>query len=189
MRSVRFMLIAVPLIAAVSACSTPPPPAPPPPPPSTAVTTSLKVVSDIAKDDVMKSVALVPEAKLSFQPTKEVRTFAQLFGHIADSNYFFCATAKGEKAPDSSAEKLTKTAELKKALADSFAYCDAVFASLNDTTGAAMVKVEGLDVTKLATMSFNTAHNFEHYGNLVTYMRMNKMVPPSSQPAPAAAGK
>jgi hypothetical protein len=47
-----------------------------------------------------------------------------------------------------------------------------------------MVKVEGLDVTKLATMSFNTAHNMEHYGNIVTYMRMNKMVPPSSQPPP-----
>ena len=189
MRPVHLMLIAVPLIAAVSACSTPPPPAPPPPPPSTAVTTSLKVVSDIAKTDVMKSLALVPEAKLSFQPTKEVRTFAQLFGHIADSNYFFCGTAKGDRAPDSQAEKLTKTADLQKALADSFAYCDAVFASLNDTTGAAMVKVEGLDVTKLATMSFNTAHNFEHYGNLVTYLRMNKIVPPSSQPAPPAAGK
>jgi uncharacterized damage-inducible protein DinB len=149
----------------------------------------VKSIGDIVEGYVTKAAEQMPEAKYSYQPTKEVRTFGQLIGHIADSNYFFCGTAKGEKAPEPGAEKMTKKADLQKALAESFAYCDAVYASLNDTTGAAPVKVEGMDETKLSTMSFNTAHDFEHYGNIVTYLRLNKMVPPSSQPATPAPGK
>ena len=66
---------------------------------------------------------------------------------------------------------------------DAFAHCDRVFASLNDTTGAAEAVIEpinNLKTTKLGALSFDAAHNYEHYGNLVTYMRLNNMVPPSS---------
>jgi hypothetical protein len=55
---------------------------------------------------------------------------------------------------------------------------------LNDQTGAAeavIAPINNLKTTKLGALSFNTSHNSEHYGNLVTYMRLNKMVPPSSQ--------
>jgi uncharacterized damage-inducible protein DinB len=184
MRRLIAVLSCLPVIAAVSACQQPAPPPPAPaPPPSTAVTASVKVVSDMVRGYITKSLDEVPDAKLSYQPTKEVRTFAQLFGHIADSNYFFCAASKGEKAPESAAEKLTTKADLKKALADSFAYCDGAFSAINDQTGGAAVEVEGTKSTKIGALGFNSSHNFEHYGNMVTYFRLNKMVPPSSQPS------
>ena len=81
---------------------------------------------------------------------------------------------------------MTAKADLQKALAASFEFCDRAFAGLNDQTGAAeatIVPINNMKTTRLGALSFNAAHDMEHYGNLVTYMRMNKMVPPSSQPA------
>jgi uncharacterized damage-inducible protein DinB len=174
------------LALAGAACS-PPPPAPiPAPPPSTAVTDSLKATFAIAKDDLTKTAEQVPEAKYAYQPTKEVRTMGQILAHVADSNYMFCGVASGEKGPAESAEQTKKKkADIQQALADSFEFCDRAFAGLNDQTGGAEVTladIGNMKSTKLGVLSFNTAHDMEHYGNLVTYMRLNKMVPPSSQP-------
>ena len=66
-----------------------------------------------------------------------------------------------------------------KALADSITYCNKVIASLNDTNSGEMTKFFG-GMPKIAVVYFNIAHCNEHYGNLVTYMRLNKIVPPSS---------
>ena len=181
----RFALLTSMLVG-LSACAPPAPPPPPPaPPPSTAVTTSLKFLHDMVKNNITKSLEQIPENRLAFQPTKEVRTMGQLFGHIADGNYLFCSAASGEAAPSSSVEKtMTSKADLTKALAESYAFCDRAFAALNDATGAAeatIVPINNMKTTKFGALSFNTTHDNEHYGNLVTYMRMNKMVPPSSQ--------
>jgi uncharacterized damage-inducible protein DinB len=124
----------------------------------------------------------VSEADYAFKPTPEVRSFGQLIGHVADSNYGICATAAGEKPPVGDVEK-TKTAkaDLQKALADSFAYCDKIWASMAGPKGMEMVKFFGGEQPRLAVLAFNTSHDFEHYGNIVTYMRLKGMVPPSSQ--------
>ncbi len=160
-------------------------PAPPPPPPSTAVTASIRTPYDIGKGYITKAAEQFPEGKYGFQPTKDVRTFGQIVAHIADGNYLFCSVASGDKGPEGSVEKMaTKKADIQKALADSFAFCDRAFAGLNDQTGAAeatIVPINNMKTTRLGALSFNGAHNMEHYGNLVTYMRINKMVPPSSQ--------
>src|SRR5687768_7888198 len=71
------------------------------------------------------------EADYAFKPTPEVRSFGEIVGHVADSNFQFCSAAKGEKAPVSGIEKtMTTRAELQTALAESFAYCNAVYAEL-----------------------------------------------------------
>ena len=129
-----------------------------------------------------KAADQLPENLYGYKPTPEVRTFGQQFGHIADSNYEFCAPVLGEKVPVEGIEK-TKTAkaDLVKAMAESFAYCDKAFASVTDATAAATVDFFGRPLAKLAVLSWNTAHDYDHYGNLVTYLRLNKMVPPSSQ--------
>ncbi len=167
-----------------AACAQPAPPTPPPAPPSTAVTASIRIPYEAGKGFILKAVDQFPEAKFGYQPTKEVRTFGQIAAHIADANYLFCSVAGTEKAPEGSVEKTAKSkADIQKALTDSFAYCDRAFAALNDTTGAAeatIVPINNMKTTKLGALSFDGAHNYEHYGNLVTYMRMNKMVPPSS---------
>src|SRR5687768_10022307 len=147
--------------------------------PPRAVTESLKGTADIAKSFVTRTAEQVPEAIFSYQPTKEVRTLGQILAHVADANYFFCGMASGEKGPADSIEKTrTSKADIQKALAESYAFCDRAFAALNDQTGAAGVviaQINNMKTTKLGVLSFNTAHNMEHYGNLVTYMRMNKM--------------
>ena len=69
-------------------------------------------------------------------------------------------------------------ADLQKALADSFAFCDAAWAAVTDAKAAEPVTMFGMPQTRIAVLSFNTAHDFEHYGNIVTYMRIKGMVPP-----------
>jgi uncharacterized damage-inducible protein DinB len=174
------------LVLAAAGCAQPAPP-PAPPPPSTAIVDAAKTQYEIAKGYLTRALEQVPEAKLSYRATPDVRTFAQLFAHVADANYMFCSYSRGEPSPSGMGEvEKTKTtkADIQKALADSFAYCDRAFAGLNDTSGAAGVTLEALNnmkTTRLGALTFNTMHDFEHYGNVVTYMRLNKMVPPSSQ--------
>jgi len=133
------------------------------------------------KNTLIKSAEKMPEENYSFQPTPEVRTFGQIIGHLADAQYEFCAPVKGEKK-SSTVEKTAKTkAELVAALKEGFAYCDPIYASLTDTAAAEKVKFFGRDMTKLGVLNFNIAHSNEHYGNLVTYLRIKGLVPPTSE--------
>lgn len=136
----------------------------------------------MVKGYLTKAAEQVGEDNYAFKPTPEVRSFGQIIGHVADANYMICAAAAGEKAPAGGIEKSATTkAALQKGLAESFAYCDKVFAGLGDAKGAELVTFFGNQQPRLAVLAFNTAHDFEHYGNLVTYMRLKGMVPPSSQ--------
>jgi uncharacterized damage-inducible protein DinB len=183
----RMGIVAVIALGAAACAQPAPPPPPPPAPPSTAVTESLKSGYGIVKDDLTKTAAQITDKQLSFKPVgvvTEVRNFGQILGHVADANYLFCSAALGEKGPDHDVEHTFKTkADLEKALADAFAYCDTAFAGMDDVKGAEAVTTVVGPSTRLGALAFNTAHDFEHYGNLVTYMRAMKMVPPSSQPA------
>ena len=147
-----------------------------------------KATYEVVKGYIIKSAAKVGEENYAFKPTPEVRSFGQLIGHVADSNFAICSTAAGEKPPmggfdpASSIEKSKTTkADLQQALADSFAYCDKVHAAMTDTAGAQTVKFFNGDMAKLSVLEFNTHHDFEHYGNMVTYMRLKGIVPPSSE--------
>ncbi len=151
-------------------------------PPANPLIAASKAVYGVAKNDVMGSVDKIPDNLWSFQPTKEVRTIAQLFAHIADGQYEFCSAAEG-KPVSKDVEKNAKTkAAIVAALKEAFAYCDTVYGGLTDANAAELVKFGGMRITRLGAMDFNTAHTMEHYGNLVTYMRLNGIVPPSSTP-------
>ena len=140
-----------------------------------------KTLYGMVKGNLVKAAEKMPEENYSFQPTKDVRTFGQLVGHVADAQYLFCAAAKGEqKASDAEKTKTTK-ADLVAALKASVEYCDGVFNAMTDTAGAEKVKFFGRDSNKLTILNFNVAHDNEHYGNIVTYMRLNGLVPPSSE--------
>ena len=102
-------------------------------------------------------------------------------GHIANANFMICGAATGEKGPGVDFEKTATTkAALQKALAESFAFCDQAYAAMTDARGAETVTFFGGERARLSVLAFNTAHNYEHYGNIVTYMRLKGMVPPSS---------
>jgi uncharacterized damage-inducible protein DinB len=145
--------------------------------------TAVKAQHEMAKGVLLKTAEKIPENLYSYRPTPDVRTVAQLIGHIADASGFFCSSASGQKPSAVSAEKtMTTKAQLTKALADAFAYCDKAIADMDDTKAMESIKFfAGGMSPRGMVLSFNTTHNYEHYGNLVTYMRLNKIVPPSSE--------
>ena len=137
-----------------------------------------------AKRDIVESADQMPDADYSFKPADTVRTFGQILAHVADSNYFYCARSKGEAppVPDGTLEKTATTkAAIVKALGESVKYCDAVYAALTPTSAAEMVKAGNNQIPRLQPLFNNVSHNVEHYGNLVTYFRIKKMVPPSTK--------
>ena len=143
---------------------------------------STRVLYDQVKDFITRSAEQVPEADYSFRPTESVRTFGQLIGHVANAHYMFCSTILGEQNPSQQNIEQTRTtkAELVAALAASFEYCDRAY-RISDAQGGEIVNVFGNQRPKLFALNFNVAHDMEHYGNIVTYMRIRGMTPPSSQ--------
>ncbi len=177
----RLAVICSVVALAASACAAPPAPAPEPPPPSTAVRDSLRSAFDTASTYVTRAAEQVPEARYSYRPTPEVRTLGELFAHIAQANNMICGASSGQAAPEATAAEAPTKADIQKALADSVAFCQAAFDAVDDTAGGEPLRLfDAIDSTRLGALAFNTAHLMEHYGNVVTYMRLNKMVPPSS---------
>lgn len=133
----------------------------------------------------------MPEENYSFKPTPEVRSFGQLVGHVADANYMFCSRATGEPNPMKDSIEKTKIskADLVAAVKDAAAYCDKTYDNMTDASGSQMVKFMNLSFAKLTLLSLNTAHTDEHYGNMVTYLRLKGMVPPTSANQPAQKPK
>ncbi|MGI8958289.1 MAG: DinB family protein [Bryobacteraceae bacterium] len=152
-----------------------------------------KGLHNYLKDDLIKAAEKMPEENYSFKPTPEVRSFGQIVGHVADAQFMFCSTVLGDGTKPPGIEKSkTSKADLVKALNDSFAYCDKAY-DMTDAHAAEMVKFMGRDMAKLTVLSINNAHDDEHYGNIVTYMRIKGLVPPSSerenQPPPKKEGQ
>lgn len=151
---------------------------------------AIKAEYGIAKMTITRAAAKMPEENYSFQPTPDIRTFGQLVGHVADAQYLFCSTAMGEKSPATGSVEKTKTSkgDLVAALKDAFAYCDKAYA-MTDAAAAEPVKFFGNPTNKLGVLAFSNMHDYEHYGNMVTYMRLKNIVPPSSEPRPSAPPK
>ena len=142
---------------------------------------TIQPLYEMAKGWLVKSAEMLPEADYGFKPTPAVRSFGQLIGHVANANYMICATAKGEKSPATQDfEKVTEKAALIKALKDALAYCDPIY-KMADADLSAPAEMFGIKMTRLGFAFLNVTHDNEHYGNLVTYLRMKGLTPPSSQ--------
>ena len=112
-----------------------------------------------------------------------MRTYGQVLAHVADGQYEFCGAAAG-KHDEKGVEQTAKTkADIVAALKAAFAYCDAIYAGMTDAKAhAEMIPAfGGIKITRLSMLDFNVSHTMEHYGNLVTYMRIQGIVPPSSE--------
>ena len=154
---------------------------------SNPMTQSLRSAWTEAKSNFRRSADVMPEAKYGFTPVAGVRSFGAILAHVAGASYEFCAAAKGEKPPYAEAEfeKSAKTkADIVKALDGAIAYCDEVYKGLDDMKLAQTVAgaFGGPQGPRAAVLIGNTGHFNEHYGNLVTYLRINGLVPPSSAP-------
>ena len=140
---------------------------------------------DGVKKNVAGSAAAMPEADYGFKPAPTVRTFGQILGHLANEHYAMCSGVKGEKNPQEATdyEKTTAKADMVKALTASIAYCDAVYAGFSDGAAFGTIELFGEKHSKIGVLQLNVTHDSEHYGNLMTYLRMKGIVPPSSAPA------
>jgi uncharacterized damage-inducible protein DinB len=170
------MILGVTALPAVSAQA--------PPPADGGYTTTIRNSWNRVKRNVAASALAMPDASYAFKPTPEVRTFGELIGHLANEHYMFCSQLKGEKNPQEAVdfEKQTAKADLVKAINDSIAYCDAAYVAIKDEAKTTAPLAPNRRDTPVSTMLLNVTHDSEHYGNLVTYLRLKGIVPPSSQP-------
>ncbi len=154
---------------------------------------SLKGFYDFNKRVIIASAEKMPAEHYGFKPTPEIRSYAELVAHVADGNYLICAPAKGEQSPLKDIQHTEKTAKTKdevvKALKASFDYCDTVFNNLTDAKLKETFKDEGKDIPKLSAITLNIYHGGEHYGNIVVYLRLKGIVPPSSGPQQQSQSK
>jgi len=186
MRLVTMLAVAAFAAAPVSAQTPSKPPAPSQTTSGALLPRMLQGAWSNAKRDIVESADQMTEANFAYKPIDTVRTFGQILAHVADSNYYYCARAKGETAPspDGKFEKELKSkADIVKALRESVAYCDAVYSSLTEASAAEMVTPPGARaaIPRAQPLLSNVGHNVEHYGNLVTYFRMKGLVPPSTK--------
>jgi uncharacterized damage-inducible protein DinB len=169
---------------------------PPPAPgtiaaPSAALDAQLKII----EMEMMGAVKAMPAEKFGFAPSAaifasgqkteydKVRTFAQQATHVAEANYFFYSNVSGLK-PDvdvKGLEKLSSKDDAVAALAGSFSFAHKAIATLTPANAFEVIKFEELGLTTRSTLaSFGVAHAFDHYGQMVEYLRMNGIVPPAS---------
>ena len=136
------------------------------------------------KNNVIRSAEEMPESDYGFRPTPEVRTFGQQIAHVADDQYNYCYAAKGEVRKEAYSQlenTLTTKTELVATLKQAFAYCDAVYDSLTDASAAQMMASPKRKQSKFGLLINNTSHTSLHYGNIIVYLRLKGLIPPSSQ--------
>src|SRR5690348_1369244 len=158
---------------------------------------SFDALLDIYEPEMMGVVKAMPAEKYNFAPSaaifksdqktdylspnnKGVRTFGQMVGHVAQANYFLASTLSGLK-PDVDVKAigdLTDKDKLVAALEGSFAFAHKAIGTM--TPENAFESVRG-EQTRASMAGFLVAHGFDHYGQLVEYLRMNGMIPPASQ--------
>jgi hypothetical protein len=162
-----------------------------PPAPTTASTVD-RLISTIEKQ-VVEAGEAMPEDKFNFSPEsldiaggeyKGVRTFAVQVKHVAASNYFIWSPLTGDKLPEglkdgNGPENLKTKADIIRFLKDSFALGHKAAATL--TTENMLQAPEHSKSPRLYLATFGVAHAYDHYGQMVEYLRMNGIVPPASR--------
>ena len=171
------------ILIAVLACAAPvqaQSPAAPANPMSTALQRSFTSVADF----IQRSAEQMPAEKYGYKPTPDVRSFAHEIGHVADAHYLFCSRARNEANPQSARIEgnVLGKAELVAKYRESVTYCKGAYESMTDAQLSQPFEQGQARGVRLAPLANNAAHDNEHYGKIVTIMRLNGMVPPSSQP-------
>jgi DinB superfamily len=157
------------------------------PPPQGPVGTAVAMQRGYAqlKNNVTASAEKMPEADYFFKPTGDIRGYGQLWAHVADAQFGMCSGAKGVANPrqgQPSFEALTTKAEVVKAVADSFAFCDEAFSSLTEAGAQEMISNgRGGQQTRTAALVGVLQHGSEMYGIGTVYLRLKGQIPPSTE--------
>ncbi|MGB9106750.1 MAG: DinB family protein [Terriglobales bacterium] len=194
MKTLVSLLLLTFLFVAAAPAQTPavPPakPAQPSQPPT--VTMILDSGLNYPESEFVPAAEAMPEDKYNFAPTngefKGVRTFGQQVRHVAAANYMICAAILSEKPPvdtggESGPASVKTKADSVKFVKDSYAYCHKAYSSINEgnATGQVQNPFGPNKVSRLGLAVLNVGHNFDHYGQMVEYLRMNGIIPPASR--------
>src|ERR1700744_5311582 len=140
------------------------------------LTTTLSIFRSNMQDKIMKAADAMPESRYSYRPTKDVRSFGEIVTHLADISYIVCSNAQGEAPPGPAGAKASKP-EIWASLKGAFAYCDGVYSGFTDAHLNAPADFFGFKTNKMFLLTQVGNHDALHYGNLVTYLRLNGLVP------------
>jgi uncharacterized damage-inducible protein DinB len=144
----------------------------------------VKVMHATIRQNLAEAAQNMPADEYAFKATPQVRSFAELLGHVVNANFFFCSQAKGEPPPSKeNFEKAPDKAALIKGITDALKYCDDVYNGTTDANFDTLITMAGpakKQASRGSVLVFNTTHNNEHYGNLIVYMRLKGLVPPST---------
>lgn len=133
--------------------------------------------------NLTKAAADAPDSLYTYKPTADVRSYGEILDHVAASQNGYCRMALGEKPQGGGAGTgATTKAEVLEALRASNEVCVRAYAQTDEE--AALPAYEGDKRSRLYVLLVNAMHDSEHYGNIVTYLRLNNLIPPSSQPTP-----
>jgi hypothetical protein len=150
----------------------------------------------IVEKEIVDAAEAMPENKFDFSPEKlnvpgtdykGVRTFGEQLKHIAASNYLIWSPITGEKPPDTvndgkGPDNMKAKADILKYVKDSFAFGHKAVATLNSSNLVEPItSSSGRQTTRLFLATFAPAHCFDHYGQMIEYLRMNGIVPPASR--------
>jgi uncharacterized damage-inducible protein DinB len=145
---------------------------------------TVKAMHATIRRNLADAAVAMPAEDYGFKATPQVRSFAELIGHVVNANFFFCSQAKSEQMPTTqNFEKVADKAALVKGMTESLAYCDAVYDGTTDANFNQLVTMAGpakKQASRGSVLVFNTTHNNEHYGNIIVYMRLKGLVPPST---------
>ena len=156
---------------------------------------ALQSLSKIVEKEIISAVDAMPADKFGFAPTdgefKGVRTFGQMVKHLSATNHILAAAALGEEPPADAGDELgpenvrTK-AEILTYLKGSFVHLDKAIEAVGETNmpvnASPISPLKRGEVTRVALIAESWLHAYDHYGQMVEYLRMNGVVPPSSRP-------
>jgi len=167
------------LVASVAAAQGPPPQGP------VGTATALQRGYAQLKNSVTLSAEKLSDADYFFKPTGDIRGYGQLWAHVADAQFGQCSGARGvpnPRAGQPSFETLTTKAEVQKAVADSFAFCDEAFSPLTEASAQEMISNgRGGQQTRTAALLGVLQHGSEMYGIGTVYLRLKGQIPPTTE--------
>jgi uncharacterized damage-inducible protein DinB len=156
---------------------------------------ALQVLATLTEKEIVSAADAMPADKYGFAPAdgefEGVRTFGQMAKHLSATNYILAAAALGEEPPADAGDELGPEAvrtkdEILRYLKGSFAYLDKAIEAIGQKSTpvkpSPISPLKSTEATRLALVVESLVHAFDHYGQMVEYLRMNGVVPPASRP-------
>ncbi len=144
------------------------------------IVSAFKARYQTAKLNLVESAEAMPTEAIEYRLTPDQRSFGDWISHTAGMNFNTCAAMAGKTTPANDSAKAKTKAEIQKVIQESFTYCDSVISGMTDTQALTEVTIGTRKVMPVDSMIGYIANLNAHYGNMVGYLRMKGVIPPST---------